>query len=218
MAPLSLFRLKKQSNHNSRRPQNIVVVAPEPLSPDSFFSPDRSPSLYAADFVLGPEPSGAAAAQQHDRIDEQVYPQQDDVHHGVPRQQPLFPQHTEHTDLRDIRPPSLPVSALSAAHTITPGPPNLALRLSFDAEGSLGDSIERYFMSSRVDGEMDTSAESPLRRVPDPGAGAGRVGTSSQPPLPVLLHPVENVTVNTANHPTVSETLRPLFLYLPPAS
>lgn len=62
---------------------------------------------------------------------------------------------------------TVPVSASASASAFDiPGPPNLALslRFSFDAEGSFGDSIERYFLSSHPD--IDISRAGPSAPAP----------------------------------------------------
>jgi len=186
MAPLSLFRLKK---HQQRR-----VV--EPRSPDSFFSPGRSrtPSIiddtvdivpFEPELELAPAPT----------------PEPEPEHEPEPElqqreQQRLEPSVTD--EGREREPPSMPVSACATSfvHSISPGPPTLALslRFSFDAEGSLGDSIERYFLSSHP--RADPSTPEPTAIAPA-RADRGTSTSTTVPPQPTLT---KNSIARVSNH------------------
>lgn len=144
MAPLSLFRLRKYQHRHHQQQQRRVV---EPLSPASFFTPERSPSpsIDAADitFEVGVEPTPEPNPEPE---------------HEPP--QLLEGRSAIDQEIEREGPSAVPVSASASAFDF-PGPPDLALsiRFSFDAQGSLGDSIERYFLSSHPD--IDISRAGP---------------------------------------------------------
>ena len=84
-------------------------------------------------------------------------------------------------------------SAAAAAAAVIPGPPNLALslRFSFDTEGSLGDSIERYFLSSQPGIDISRAGQSPpepttISIVPAASAVPAVPAASAVPTAPVV--------------------------------
>jgi hypothetical protein len=178
MAPLSLFRLKRQ------QPRRVV----EPLSPDSFFSPgrSRSPSIIdtVADIILEAEPMPTPEPEPEPELELEAEPE---------LQERLEPSATDDEE-RERERPSVPVSASASAsaisleHSIAQGPPTLALslRFSFDAEGSLGDSIQRYFLSSHPDicragptAPEPTESKEPIATVPAVRADRGTSTTTT---------------------------------------
>lgn len=156
MAPLSLFRLRKYQHRHHPQQQRVV----EPLSPASFFTPERprSPSIDAADIVLEAEVEVEVAPKPEPKPEPEYAPPQ-----------LLERRSAMEEEIERGGPSAVPVSASASASAFDfPGPPDLALslRFSFDAEGSLGDSIERYFLSSHPD--TDISRAGPSTPAPQP--------------------------------------------------
>ena len=205
MAPLSLFRLRKQLHHHHQQQQQRRVV--EPISPASFFSPggSRSPSIDdAADIVL--ELEAEPAPEPPEQLERSVTDEERE------REAPSVPVSAS---------ASASASAISFVHSTTPGPPTLALslRFSFDAEGSLGDSIQRYFLSSHPDIHPDNSRAG--RSTPEPTTIVPAVPTVPAVPAVVTFRPrgaststrtsttsitnnVNNIRINSTRNPTVS--------------